>query len=63
MKELKFKMKLSVPVGGSGMGKFQKLVFFEVPIDKCNCNISGSVAMDEYNVISGGKYYTIDYDL
>lgn len=62
-KELKFKMKLSVPAGGSGMGKFQKLVFFEVPIDKCNYNISGSVVVDEYNVISGGKDYTVDYGL
>lgn len=48
---------------GMGTGKNQKLVFFEVPIDKCNFNLSGSVTVDEYNLSSGGKDYTVNYDL
>ena len=59
--EIEFDLKLKVPVGGSGMSPFEKLAFFVIPADKSDYSISGSFEVNEYNLISGGHDFTVNY--
>lgn len=62
--QLKFKIKINVRVGGSGMGDYQKLFFFKVPIDEANYSFTGEIALNEKAGISGDdKDYTTSYSL
>ncbi|MFK7786654.1 MAG: hypothetical protein AB8B56_16165 [Crocinitomicaceae bacterium] len=62
--ELKFKIKIEVKVGGSGMDDYQKLFFFKVPIEEASYNFSGEIALNEKAGISGSdKDYTNSYTL